>query len=618
MALGARRVAQAAAAQAAHDGSIVSTCVARHAVDVTRAAMPAASVMMNSSPLAQPSTFPTPPSSDFTSSNSNGTDGMSEERLATPPQVEVTVEVTDDSKHSYPNSKLEKTQQQQTKQQELALNTQTSRNPQERQAQSTNNVPTSQLQQTPAETTQQPQPERLVEGRRVPSTRVGRAMGFASLGAGLAWGTVTELASRVVGTADKKTTSAVASSANAQRLAETLCRMRGAALKLGQMLSIQDSISVLDPTLQQALEQVRQGAFAMPSSQLNQQLESQLGQDWRKRYNVVEFDEHPFAAASIGQVHRAKVQMDDNSIKNVVVKVQYPGVATSIESDLRNLQMLVTMTGLAPKGLYMEEIIRVGRQELHVECDYVRESQNQEQFRQLVEQDDYLRKERVQVPRVHPHLSTSQILTSDHAPGSTIDQVSLLPQEERNRIARAILYLTLQELFVWRFMQTDPNWGNFLYDTHTATTYLIDFGATREYPKTFVDGYLRIVCANANRNVDILMQKSHEMGFLTGEENDIMNEAHIQSGFIVGEPFASEDPYDFGASQLSSRLSEQSAAFLEHRLTPPPEEVYTLHRKLAGAYMLCIKLGAKVSCRDMLRQVVQNHAFEDGEEPPVV
>ena len=101
------------------------------------------------------------------------------------------------------------------------------------------------------------------------------------------------------------------------------------------------------------------------------------------------------------------------------------------------------------------------------------------------------------------------------------------------------------------------------------------------------------------------------MGFLTGEENGIMLEAHKMSGFTVGEPFATDGPYDFGRSGISARLSDHSSAFLQHRLTPPPEEVYTLHRKLAGAFNLCIKLGSIIRCRDLLDEVWDNYVFED-------
>lgn len=136
---------------------------------------------------------------------------------------------------------------------------------------------------------------RMQEGRAVPSSRVGRAAGFASLGLGLAWGTISEVAGRLVGKSNTNSGTTrggnpISSDANADRLAATLCRMRGAALKMGQMLSIQDE-SLLPPALTRALNQVRQGADAMPNYQLVQQMESQLGKDWREKFES--FDELP-------------------------------------------------------------------------------------------------------------------------------------------------------------------------------------------------------------------------------------------------------------------------------------------------------------------------------------
>ena len=406
---------------------------------------------------------------------------------------------------------------------------------------------------------------RLREGQAVPSSRVGRAVGFAGLGAGLAWGAIGEVSSRLVGSGGSG--NVMTNDANADRLAATLCRMRGAALKMGQMLSIQDE-SLLPPSLTRALKQVRQGADAMPSYQLMQQLESELGEgnSWREKFES--FDDSPFAAASIGQVHHATViDKQSGETKPVVVKVQYPGVAQSIESDLGNLAMLVRMTGLAPKGLFIENVMRVGQDELKVECNYLNEMANQETFQSLVHSDPVLRANKFMVPDVFEDLTTELIITTSYAPGGTIDKVSHLDQEERNRIGRTILYLTMQELFEWRLMQTDPNWGNFLYDAGTGTTALIDFGATREFPKPFVDGYLRIVWASANQDEDTLMAQSRRMGFLTGEENEIMLNAHKLSGFTVGEPFWEDKPFDFQGSQISTRMGEHTSVFLRHRLT---------------------------------------------------
>ena len=256
----------------------------------------------------------------------------------------------------------------------------------------------------------------IPEGRAVPSTRFGRALGFASLGLGLAWGTLAEGSARLVGAGSSSSGSSSSSSSslllndpNSDRLAATLCRMRGAALKMGQMLSIQDE-ALLPPSLMRALNKVRQGAEAMPQHQLQQQLEQQLGLHWRDRF--VRFDALPFAAASIGQVHRASiVDGTTGTIRDVVVKVQYPGVARSIESDLNNLAMLVKFTGLAPKGLFIDNVIRVGQKELQVECDYQRERENQMRIQALVRADPVLVENRFVVPDVIQDLTTEQVIT---------------------------------------------------------------------------------------------------------------------------------------------------------------------------------------------------------------
>ena len=409
------------------------------------------------------------------------------------------------------------------------------------------------------------QTQHLPEGSAVPSSRMARAFGFASLGAGLAMGSIAELARRTVGNSSNNDSLVLSNDANAQRLSDSLRRMRGAAMKLGQMLSIQDE-SIAPLPLTNALAQVRKGAEAMPTHQLMAQLDGEWVEGWKDK---IVLEKRPFAAASIGQVHCGTlISSSFNGASNkIAVKVQYPGVADSIESDLSNLSMLVKATGLAPPGLFLDNVIRVGREELKVECDYLREMENHKRFQQLISSDPVLTAERFIVPNVFEELCTERILVTEYVRGGTIDKVVDLDQAERNRIGRAILRLTMLELFVWRFMQTDPNWGNFLYDVRTRTTYLIDFGAAREYDREFVRGYLNIVTANANRDEAALIEESIRMGFLTGDENEVMLEAHKLSGFCLGEPFQSHEPYDFKSSRITSRISEHGSVFLKHRLT---------------------------------------------------
>ena len=184
-------------------------------------------------------------------------------------------------------------------------------------------------------------------------------LGFGSLGVRMAFGAVGDSAYRAISGESAKSS---ISDANAERLAEALCRMRGAALKLGQMLSLQDD-GMLPSPLAKALDRVKQAADYMPKHQLEKQLVAQLGPGWRDK--LLEFDHIPIAAASIGQVHRAKL-LDGTE---VAMKIQYPGVADSIESDLNNLKRLISMTNMLPPGLFIDQIMAVAREELLIECE---------------------------------------------------------------------------------------------------------------------------------------------------------------------------------------------------------------------------------------------------------
>lgn len=458
--------------------------------------------------------------------------------------------------------------------------------------------------------TPQPSPKKLRKPRerRVPSTPFSRALGFAGLGAGLAWGTLQESAKRIafgtpVSQNNRHAVSPFLSEKNAERLALALCRMRGAALKLGQMLSIQDESLVPAPILA-ALDIVRQGADVMPKNQLNQVLDTELGPNWSSK--LMSFDYEPMAAASIGQVHGA-VTKDG---LEVAMKIQYPGVADSIESDIENVKLLLTYTNLIPEKLYIDNAMKVAKEELSRECDYELEAKNQKRFRSLLANTKGF-----YIPIVVDNLSSRRVLTTELVPGVPIDKVALLDQATRNYVGAKLLELTLRELFIFRFMQTDPNWSNFLYDDAEKSINLIDFGAARDFPKLFVDDYLRMVVACANSDREAVIEMSRRLGFLTGMESEVMLEAHVQAGFVVGLPFAKHGGYDFRSTNITQSLSNLGATMLRHRLTPPPEEAYSLHRKLSGAFLACIKLGAIVPCRELLLQVYENYHFgEDGDE----
>lgn len=373
--------------------------------------------------------------------------------------------------------------------------------------------------------------------------------------------------------------------------------MRGAALKVGQMLSIQDE-SLLPPQLQKVLERVRDSADVMPRRQLERALNKELTPDWQSK--LTKFDWTPIAAASIGQVHRAVLP----SGKEIVLKVQYPGVAESINSDVNNVKLLVRLFNVMPRGMYFDETMAQAKAELAIECDYQNEAKCQKRYKTLVEKEKRL-SANVHVPGVIDDLCTQRVLATEFVAGVPIDRLAIgndygfnLSQDERNHVGSTLLRLCLTELFQFRFMQTDPNWSNFLYDPATRRINLIDFGASREYAEEFIDEYLKLIDACANKDREGVLASSRILGFLTGDESREMNNAHVEASFIVGEPFAPNTArYDFATNNIASRISKLAAVMLKLRLTPPPQDAYSLHRRLSGAYLSCKKLSCNIECR---------------------
>jgi predicted unusual protein kinase regulating ubiquinone biosynthesis (AarF/ABC1/UbiB family) len=382
------------------------------------------------------------------------------------------------------------------------------------------------------------------------------------------------------------------SPAATRRLTDRLARMRGAVMKMGQLMSM-DGTDVFTPEAAEIMATLRDRAEPMPMSQLTRVLSAELGKDWNKAFRRFEFQ--PMAAASIGQVHRAETKDG----RRLALKIQFPGVRESIDSDIDNLGFLARNLGMLPTGLDPQPLLDEARVQLHREADYVAEAASLSAYRALLGDDpDFF------VPRVHPDLSTTRVLAMDFAEGVPIDRLAdrRFRHDERDRAATLLTRLMLRELFEFRLAQTDPNFGNFLYQAETGRIVLLDFGATSAIAAELSETYRRLGQAATADDRDGLRQAALRLGYVGIDDPQDKVEALLDLIRLSGEVLQPHGPYDFGGSDLFERVYTRGRdMFLDERFTRFPDpSTMLLHRKFVGIFMLCRRLRARVDVLGLL------------------
>ena len=258
----------------------------------------------------------------------------------------------------------------------------------------------------------------------------------------------------------------------ARQVADELGNMKGALMKLGQMASYLDD--GLPEPLRMALAQLQSQAPPMSIDLVHDVIRSEFGRGVEDIF--VEFDEEPIAAASIGQVHRAIIiDPATGRERAVAVKVQYPGVADAIDSDLRTADLLGTLLAFGFKSLNPEEMVAEIKDRLREELDYANEARNQRMFA-----DFYRGHPFIHVPEVVDHLSTAKVLTSELVVGSTFNEVLEWDQEERDKAGEAIFRFVFRSLYRFRAFNGDPHPGNYVFHGNGRVSFL-DFGLIKHF-----------------------------------------------------------------------------------------------------------------------------------------
>jgi len=372
-----------------------------------------------------------------------------------------------------------------------------------------------------------------------------------------------------------------------ERIATALGELRGAALKLGQLVSLQGG-DLLPRELALALSALRDGAAMAPFAQVQAVLRRELGPDWRERFQEIEPE--PLAAASIGQVHAARARDG----RELALKVQYPGVARSIRPDLDMAALLLRATGFSGERELGPLMARLGR-ELSHEADYRREAANTSAYRAWLEADPDF-----EIPRVHADLSTRRVLATDRLRALPIEDLRSPehPQPRRDRFGAALLALAFRELFGFHAVQTDPNFANYLYLPRAQRIALVDFGSLLRLPAALVLAYralLRALVSGSDREVG---DAAVHAGLLGGDEKPEAREHWLRFARTAAEPLRVSGAYDFAGSDLGRRVRALAgAAYREPVLPTPPAEILLVQRKLAGTFLLLQHIGARADAR---------------------
>lgn len=426
-------------------------------------------------------------------------------------------------------------------------------------------------------------------GLPVPSGRFSRLARFGGLATGIAGNALAAGAVQLARGKRPTASELLLTPANAIRLTEQLAQLRGAAMKVGQLMSM-DAGDLLPPELSDILARLRSDARPMPPVQLTAALNRRWSRDWPSRFE--RFDMEPIAAASIGQVHRALTRDG----RDLAIKVQYPGVKRSIDSDVDNVATLIRLSGLLPGDLDLKPLLAEAKRQLHEEADYLREAEHLVRFGQLLDSEtDYA------VPSLYEELTRQDVLAMDYVEGRPIETMADAPQAERDRIAAVLIRLLLRELFEFGLMQTDPNFANYRVDARGRIV-LLDFGATRAVPAVLADGYRALLRAALAGDREAAIGAAQAIGFF--DDRAIARDPEALNALfdLALEPFQRPGNFDFADTGLTTALRDRGMAFARDRAVwhVPPVETLFIQRKLAGVYLLSTRLKARADVRTML------------------
>jgi predicted unusual protein kinase regulating ubiquinone biosynthesis (AarF/ABC1/UbiB family) len=343
-------------------------------------------------------------------------------------------------------------------------------------------------------------------------------------------------------------------------------------MKLIQMLSMRSDL--LPPEVVNILSVVQSSVPPMDYRLIQDQLKTELGASPEKLFK--RFEHEAFAAASLGQVHKAQLKNGTD----VVVKIQYPGVDKTVGQDLQNMQALLNVFTRLTRDVLrqkfeVDELYQEMQERLQEELDYVHEAKNINRFRHLFADDD-----EVIIPRMFPKFSSRRVLTMEYIDGYKFQDI-LAPgvdKELKDWVAIKYFQITWRQIFDFGVLHTDPQPGNYLVTYHPKLA-MLDFGSVRVFPKEIRLDYLALAKAIVERDADEMARCFVSLGYLDpGDEPQPL----IRIMYLIFEPVMEDrvyDPHDFHSAEKSI---EVTAISLENRIFNAPGHRLFLVRALLG------------------------------------
>lgn len=379
---------------------------------------------------------------------------------------------------------------------------------------------------------------------------------------------------------------------NAEKIAETLGQLKGGAMKIGQMLSVQEAL--LPKELTFVLKSLQRDAPTVAASVMFQTLNGDIPH-WRSL--VREIDEKPLAAASIGQVHRAVL----NDGREVAVKIQYPKIDQAIFSDLKNLRRLFELILETVMSSNLDHLFAEIEARLSEEVDYRREAKRIEEFRNF-----YATREKVVIPALVPELSSQRVLTTELTLGLTIEEARKYDQGLKDHWGKLLFRALVEQLLVFRQLQSDPNPANYAFRSD-GTIILYDFGSIKELPDWLHAGYMGVLAACREgrfgdiRDIVTGIQVSMKNGDPVPQRHvDLFREA-------LGAVFT-ERPYRFNTERdpIKKIVAFNRENFNELKDITFPGDVLFIDRAIVGLFGNLTALEAEANWADELSAALKS------------